>query len=73
MARVKEKADMFAPDAMNTLDGLRLQFADSWMLIRPSGTEPVIRVISESMSQKQTGELIRQGEELVRSLVESNG
>ncbi len=52
MARVKEKAHIFAPDEINTLDGLRLQFADSWMLIRASGTESVIRVISESMSQK---------------------
>ena len=72
MARVKERADMFAPDAMNTLDGLRLQFVDSWMLIRPSGTEPVIRVISESVSHKQTAELISKGEELVQSLVEAN-
>jgi phosphoglucosamine mutase len=72
MARVKEKAHLFAPDEINALDGLRLQFADSWMLIRPSGTEPVIRVISESMSQKQTGELISKGEELVQSLVEAS-
>ena len=72
MARVKEKAHLFAPDEINALDGLRLQFADSWMLIRSSGTEPVIRVISESMSQKQTGELISKGEELVQSLVEAS-
>jgi phosphomannomutase len=71
MARVKEKAHLFAPDDINTLDGVRLQFADSWTLIRPSGTEPVIRVISESTSQKQTDELIRKGEELVRGLVEA--
>jgi phosphomannomutase len=71
MARVKEKAHLFAPDDINTLDGVRLQFPDSWTLIRPSGTEPVIRVISESTSQKQTDELIRKGEELVRGLVEA--
>jgi phosphoglucosamine mutase len=70
MARVKEKADIFSPDQINTLDGLRLQFVDSWMLIRPSGTEPVIRVISESMSQKQTDELIGKGKKLVQSVVE---
>jgi len=72
MARVKEKAHPLAPDEINTLDGLRLQFADSWMLIRASGTEPVIRVISESMSQKQTDELISEGKKLVQSLVEAN-
>jgi phosphoglucosamine mutase len=70
MAQVKEKAHLFAHDKVNTLDGLRLDFLDSWMLIRASGTEPVIRVISESTSQTQTKELISKGKELVQSLVE---
>jgi phosphoglucosamine mutase len=72
MARVKEKAHILAPDEINSLDGLRLQFADSWMLIRPSGTESVIRVISESMSQKKTDELMNKGKKLVQSLVEED-
>jgi len=72
MAQVKEKAQLFAPDEINTLDGLRLEFPDSWMLIRASGTEPVIRVISESTSQTQTAELISKGKKLVKSLVEAN-
>ena len=72
MARAKDKAHLFAADEINTVDGLRLKFADSWMLVRASGTEPVIRVISESMSQKQTDELISKGKKLVQSLVEAN-
>jgi phosphoglucosamine mutase len=73
MAQVKEKADLFAPAEINTLDGLRLEFSDSWMLIRASGTEPIIRVVSESTSQAQTAELISKGKELVQSLMEANG
>jgi len=72
MALVQEQAHLFAPNEINTLDGVRLGFSDSWVLIRPSGTEPVIRVISESMSQAQTDELIRKGEKLVQSLVEAS-
>jgi phosphoglucosamine mutase len=72
MAQVKEKAHLFDPDEVNTLDGLRLEFPDSWMLIRASGTEPAIRIISESTSQAQTDELISKGKELVQSLVEAN-
>jgi len=72
MTQVKEKAHIFAPDEINTLDGLRLEFPDSWMLIRASGTEPVIRVVSESTSQAKTDELISKGKELVQSLVEAN-
>jgi len=73
MARIKEKVYLFIPDRIptriGTLDGLRLEFSDCWMLIRASGTEPVIRVISESTSPRQTSELISRGKELVQSLV----
>ncbi len=72
MVGVKEQAHIFNPADMNTLDGLRLEFPDSWMLIRASGTEPVIRVVSESTSQAKTDELVSQGKELVQSLVEAN-
>jgi phosphoglucosamine mutase len=76
MAQVKEKAHLFATDEIpikiGTLDGLRLEFSDSWILIRASGTEPVIRVISESTSQTQIEELISKGKELIQSLVEAS-
>jgi len=76
MAQVKEKAHLFAPDEIpikvGTLDGLRLEFPDSWMLIRASGTEPIIRVVSESTSQAQTDELISKGKDLVQGLVEAS-
>jgi len=72
MAQVREKAHLFAPNEINTLDGLRLEFPDSWMLIRASGTEPIIRVVSESTSQAQTDELISKGKDLVQGLVEAS-
>jgi len=72
MAQAKEKAHLFADGEMNTLDGLRLELTDSWMLIRASGTEPAIRIISESTSKSQTDELINKGEKLVQNLVEAN-
>jgi phosphomannomutase len=72
MAQVQKKAHLFAPDEINTIDGLRLEFPDSWILIRASGTEPVIRIISESTSQTQTDELISKSKKLVQSLVEAN-
>ena len=37
------------PDAqVDTQDGLRLSWPDSWVHIRPSGTEPIVRVIAEA-------------------------
>ncbi len=39
-------------------DGLRLSRGEDWVHVRPSGTEPVVRVIAESPSEARTGELI---------------
>ncbi|MFC1969680.1 phosphoglucosamine mutase [Chloroflexota bacterium] len=72
MTQAKEKAHLFATSEINTLDGLRLEFPDSWMLIRASGTEPAIRIISESTSRSQTDELISKGAKLVQNIVEAS-
>lgn len=69
MTRVAQKAADFGAVSVNTLDGVRLEFGDSWMLIRASGTEPVIRVLAESPSASTTGELIDKGVKLVQSFV----
>jgi phosphomannomutase len=37
------------PEAMvNLLDGVRLDWADRWVHVRPSNTEPIVRVIAEA-------------------------
>jgi phosphomannomutase/phosphoglucomutase len=49
-----------------TLDGARIIYPDgSWMLLRPSGTEPVFRVYAESQDPKRVHELVKVGSELV--------
>jgi phosphoglucosamine mutase len=73
MARVKQKVHIFAASHVNDLDGLRFEFADSWMLIRASGTEPVIRVIAESTSSPKTKSLLKQGTDVVQELVKEAG
>ncbi len=72
MTQMQDKAHLFPATKINTLDGLRLEFGDSWMLIRASGTEPAIRVIAESISKSQTDELVNKGTRLVQSLVEAS-
>ena len=57
----------FKAAEVNTTDGLRLEFGDSWMLVRGSGTEPIIRVIAESRSQLRTKTLLDEGVKTVKS------
>ena len=41
-----------------TIDGLRLDWANSWVLIRPSNTEPIIRIFAEATDQAKADELV---------------
>jgi phosphomannomutase len=49
------------PDAMADMqDGLRLDWPDRWVHLRPSGTEPIVRVIAEAPSDAEARQLIAQ-------------
>ncbi len=49
-----------------TIDGLKLDFSnDSWLLLRFSGTEPVIRCYAEAESRKELDRLMKFGMEVV--------
>jgi phosphomannomutase len=54
------------PEAtVNRLDGLRLDWPDRWLHVRPSNTEPIVRVIAEAPAAAQAELLCRQAGELL--------
>jgi alpha-D-glucose phosphate-specific phosphoglucomutase len=54
---------------ISTLDGVKYLMADeSWLLIRPSGTEPVLRVYAEGRSQEMVKALLEFGESVAAKL-----
>jgi phosphomannomutase len=58
-------------DDVNTVDGFKIVLADgTWLLVRPSGTEPKMRVYAEAGSDERAEELLAAGRDLV---VESRG
>jgi len=57
------------PDAeVDTQDGLRLTWPDRWVHIRPSGTEPIVRVIAEAPSAEAAEQLVRDCRKPVEAL-----
>ena len=63
--KIKEK--MLAEyDRVETIDGVRVDFDEGWVLIRPSNTEPVIRVTVEGRTREIAEKLLRKYAELVK-------
>jgi phosphoglucomutase len=49
-------------ERINRMDGVKFLFAGgSWMLMRPSGTEPVVRIYAESESREDLEDLLEEG------------
>jgi phosphoglucosamine mutase len=63
----KSKAKVEFPDVERTLtvDGIRLEFKDGWVLVRPSGTEPYIRVTVEGKNTEYARSML---EKVVKTL-----
>ncbi|KAA6307737.1 Phosphomannomutase, partial [termite gut metagenome] len=49
LAKVKER---YRQEEINDIDGIKIDFADKWVHLRKSNTEPIIRVYSEASTQK---------------------
>ena len=74
---IMSRAAQLLPDALhlpaqgtlNTTDGLRIEMPDAWVLVRPSGTEPVVRVSAEAVDQKQALLLAADAGDIVTRLI----
>lgn len=51
--------EAFSDAQVDTQDGLRLTWTDRWVHVRPSGTEPIVRVIAEAPTEEEAQELVR--------------
>ena len=55
------------PVAVSHADGLRLQFEDdSWLLIRPSRSEPLVRIYAEAQTAAEKDALLKAGCEIAQ-------
>jgi len=57
-AKMRRYLRKFRQAKINNLDGVKIEFENSWINIRKSNTEPIIRVMAEAKSQKEAERLV---------------
>jgi phosphomannomutase/phosphoglucomutase len=68
---LKELVSVVDAPEINTMDGVKIIYDDgSWVLFRPSGTEPIFRVYAESSSPERVNKLIEDHKLLVKKVVD---
>lgn len=58
----------YAGEEINDIDGVKIDFADSWVHLRKSNTEPIVRIYSEAGTPEKAEAL---GQELMRVVEET--
>jgi phosphoglucosamine mutase len=67
----KELQKIIGKDSsIETKFGVRVSSEDSWVLVRESGTEPVIRITTESKQRSEANQIMRETLSLVRRVLE---
>ena len=66
LAEMKVK---YSNEQVTDIDGVKIDFADSWVHLRKSNTEPIIRIYSEANSIEKAGELANSIKDVIKSMV----
>jgi len=57
--------EAFSDQSIDQQDGVRIDFADRWVHVRPSNTEPILRLIAEASTRDQAEALIQRASEAI--------
>jgi phosphomannomutase/phosphoglucomutase len=61
------------PIRIETLDGIKIWIdEETWIMIRPSGTEPIIRIYAESTDKELIDSKVKEYSELVNQILKEN-
>jgi phosphomannomutase len=61
--------ELYKDEDITTIDGVKIDFEESWVHLRKSNTEPIIRVYTEAKSQEQANQLAQDMMVKIKSLV----
>jgi phosphoglucosamine mutase len=73
MSRLESNLMDMKPLSVSNTDGLKLDFTDGWLLVRPSGTEPKIRLTAEAKNEARVQQIYDGGLRAIRDSVKAGG
>ncbi len=65
LAAVKQK---YADETITDIDGVKIDFEDSWVHLRKSNTEPIIRIYSEAHTMEEAEKLADSIKSVIKSI-----
>ncbi len=69
LSSLKKKLLALKPLSVSNIDGIKLNFEDGWILVRPSGTEPKIRLTVEARNEARMRKLYDSGLRIIKGAV----
>ena len=72
LKQMQENIDEITPIKIDKTDGVKMYFKEGWVLVRPSGTEPIIRIYAESDNPKKAENLAFDFIEKIEKIVIQN-
>ncbi|MDE5720984.1 MAG: phosphoglucosamine mutase, partial [Paramuribaculum sp.] len=67
-AILEEVTKRYASENITDIDGVKIDFADSWVHLRKSNTEPIIRIYSEAHSMQEAEQLGQQIKDVITEM-----
>ena len=58
----------YESEKITDIDGVKIDFKESWVHLRKSNTEPIIRIVAEAHTMEEAEELVAQLKEVIKSL-----
>ena len=56
-AILEAMSEKYKMEEITTIDGVKIDFADNWVHLRKSNTEPIIRIYTEASTQEKADAL----------------
>ncbi|MCQ2279189.1 MAG: phosphoglucosamine mutase [Bacteroidales bacterium] len=66
---LKKMAAKYAGEEVNTIDGVKIDFEEGWVHLRPSNTEPIIRIYAEGKNEEFANSLATKIMNEIQSLI----